>query len=166
MKQTTDRLIITDLAPEMAEALHRGSLDKATRQFLPDEVFETVDIAREVIDDLIGCYGNEAPQVHPMLLHDGALVGYVQLVPCEDGWEIGYHVSAAHRGHGYAEEAVKAFLPVMMAERGISEVAGICVRENAASVRVLEKCGFEKVYEGNGVYQGVVRPVVKMVYRL
>ncbi len=164
MQIKTERLLITDFTPEMARAVHLGSLDEDTRRFLPDEVFETEDIAAEVIADLIACYGGtEGPFVHPMLV-GGEYAGYVQLVPIEDGWEIGYHTAKAHTGKGYATEAVQAFLPVMMDRLTLTQVAGICDAENTASIRVLEKCGFRRVFEGDGMYHGTMQPIVRMVY--
>jgi RimJ/RimL family protein N-acetyltransferase len=98
------------------------------------------------------CYsGTEGPFVHPMLL-DGEYAGYVQLVPIENGWEIGYHTVKAHTGQGLATEAVRAFLPVMMDKLGLTQVAGICDAQNAASIRVMEKCGFTR----EGVLRGRV----------
>lgn len=165
MRIETSCLVITDFQSDMAEAVHLGSLDEDTRRFLPDEVFETVEIAADVIADLMDCYsGTEGPFVHP-LLADGQYAGYVQLVPIEEGWEIGYHIVKAMTGRGYATEAVRAFLPVMMEKLNLTEVMGICDAENKASVRVLEKCGFTRVYEGNAPYHGEVKPVVKTIYR-
>lgn len=165
MKTETQRLLITDFTPDMARAVHLGSLDEDTRRFLPDEVFETEEIAAEVIADLIDCYaGTEGPFVHPMLLA-GEYAGYVQLVPIENGWEIGYHTVKACAGQGLATEAVRAFLPVIMDRMNLSEVAGICDAQNAASIRVMEKCGFIRVYEGDAPYHGEVKPIVRMVYR-
>lgn len=164
MEIETNRLVITDFTPEMARAVHLGSLDEDTRRFLPDEVFETEAIAAEVIADLIDCYqGSDGPFVHPMLF-GGEYAGYVQLVPMEDGWEIGYHTARPHTGKGYATEAVQAFLPVMMDRLSLNQVAGVCDAENAASIRVLEKCGFRRVFEGDGLYQGSRRPIVRMIY--
>lgn len=164
MRIETSRLVITDFRSDMAEAVHLGSLDEDTRRFLPDEVFETVDIAADVIADLMECYnGTEGPFVHPVLA-DGEYAGYVQLVPIEGGWEIGYHTVKAMAGRGYATEAVRAFLPVMMDKLALTEVAGICDAENKASIRVLEKCGFRRVFEGNGMYHGEMQPIVRMVY--
>ncbi len=162
----TPRLLITDFTPKMAEAVHLGSLDADTRRFLPDEVFPTEEIAAEVIADLISCYdGSEGPFVHPYLLKaTGEYAGYVQLVPLEEGWEVGYHTVAAHTGKGYATEALAAFLPVMMDRFALPQVAGVCDAENVASIRVLEKCGFVRMYEGDANYQGSVRPVVKLQY--
>lgn len=165
MRIKTERLLITDFTPDMAEAVHLGSLDDDTRRFLPDEVFPTVEIAAEVIGDLIGCYeGEDGPFVHPFLLEDGVYAGYVQLVPIDDGWEVGYHTVAGHTRQGYATEALTAFLPEMMTRFSLTEVAGVCDAENAASIRVLEKCGFRRVFVGDAPYQGSIRPVVKLVY--
>ena len=161
----TTHLLITDFTPDMARAVHLGSLDEDTRRFLPDEVFETEEIAADVLSELISCYAStEGPFVHPMLVN-GQYAGYVQLVPIEDGWEIGYHTVKAMTGHGYATEAVRAFLPVMMEKLSLTEVAGICDAENKASVRVLEKCGFTRVFEGNAPYHGEIKPVVRTIYR-
>ena len=164
MRIETPRLGIADFRSDMAKAVHLGSLDENTRRFLPDEVFETEAIAAEVIADLMECYGGtEGPFVHPMLA-DGVYAGYVQLVPIESGWEIGYHVVKDMTGRGYATEAVQAFLPVMMDRLGLTQVAGICDAENVASIRVLEKCGFAHVYEGEALYHGEMKPIVKMIY--
>ena len=164
MRIETPRLVITDFRSDMVKAVHLGSLDEDTRRFLPDEVFVTEAIAAEVIADLMECYGGtEGPFVHPMLA-DGVYAGYVQLVPIESGWEIGYHVVKDMTGRGYATEAVQAFLPVMMDRLSLTQVAGICDAENTASIRVLEKCGFARVYEGEALYHGEMKPVVKMIY--
>ena len=164
MKIETSRLIITDFRSDMAQAVHLGSLDEDTRHFLPDEVFETEEIAAAVLADLIECYnGTEGPFVHPILA-DGAYAGYVQLAPIADGWEIGYHVIKSMTGRGYATEAVRAFLPVMMDKLNLTQVAGICDAENKASIRVLEKCGFTRTYDGEALYHGEMKPVVKTIY--
>ena len=162
MRIETSRLVITDFRSDMARDVHLGSLDEDTRRFLPDEVFETEEIAAAVIADLMECYeGTEGPFVHPMLA-DGVYAGYVQLTPIEDGWEIGYHVVKSMTGQGYA---VQAFLPVMMEKLSLTEVEGICDAQNVASIRVLEKCGFRRVYEGSAPYHGEIKPIIKTVYR-
>lgn len=165
MRIETERLVITDFTSDMAQAVHLGSLDEDTRRFLPDEVFETIEIASAVIAELMECYcGTDGPFVHPILVN-GEYAGYVQLVPTDEGcWEVGYHIVKAHTGMGYATEAVRAFLPVMMDKMSLTQVAGICDESNVASIRVLEKCGFQPVYKGEGMYQGSLRPIVKMLY--
>ena len=159
----TERLIITEFTMDMAEAVHVNSLDEDNRRFVPDEVFETVEEAAETVEFLIGVYKNgDGPLVYPVLLKDGTYVGYVQAVPFDDGtWEIGYHIGSNYTKQGYATEAVKAFLPVIMPKLGISRIVGICLADNKASAKVMERCGFIKEFEGIGPYQGEDREICK-----
>ncbi|MBQ1728949.1 MAG: GNAT family N-acetyltransferase [Oscillospiraceae bacterium] len=161
----TERLTISEFTPDMAQAVHMNSLDEDTRRFVPDEVFETVEEAAETIDFLSSQYGGtEGPLVYPVLTKDGANVGYVQAVPLDEGqWEVGYHIGGAYTKRGYATEAVSAFLPVIMQKLGIDKISGICVSENLASRRVMEKCGFRLEYEGEGEYQGEKRNIARYV---
>lgn len=151
----TGRLTISEFSPEMAASVSEQSLDADNRRFLPDEVFETEEIAAEVIADLSELYGTtEGPLVYPILLN-GRHIGHVEAVPLEQGgWEVGYHVGGAYVGNGYATEAVRAFVPAMMDRLGIDRMAGVCHAENVASCRVLEKAGFALTFEGEGQYQG------------
>lgn len=105
--------------------------------------------------------------MYPALLKDGTYIGYVQAVPFDDGtWEVGYHVGANYTKQGYATEAVKAFLPVIMPKLGIAKIAGICLADNKASVKVMERCGFIKEFEGIGSYQGADRKICKFSFAL
>ena len=159
----TDRLTITEFTPDMAQAVHENSLDEDNRRFVPDEVFETVEDAAETIDFLMSQYGgSDGPFVYPVLLMDGTNIGYVQAVPLGDGiWEIGYHIGGKYTRHGYATEAVKAFLPVIMPKIGISKMAGICLADNIASQKVMEKCGFVLEFKGIDNYQGEQREICR-----
>ena len=168
MKIETDRLIITEFTMDMAEDVHKNSLDEDNQRFVPDEVFETVEDAKETLEFLISQYGSTTgPLVYPVITkNENKNIGYVQLVPLDDGiWEIGYHIAERYTGNGYATEAVKAFLPRMAERIGIDRVHGICLSANAASKRVLSKCGFEPVFEGAGEYQGEQREVFRSVWK-
>lgn len=167
MKLETPRTLITEFDPSMAPAVHLNSLDEDTRRFLPDEVFETVDDARETIEFLMTVYASQdGPLVYPVLLKDGTNIGYVQLVPVEEGFEVGYHIGKAYTCRGYATEALSAFLSYIMPRKQLHTVWGICDAENVASIRVLEKCGFQKQFDGRGLYQGEEKPIVKYTYTL
>ena len=168
MNIVTDRLVITDFTLDMAKAVHLNSLDDDNRRFTPDEVFETEEDARDTIEFLMSVYTTgEGPLVHPVLLKDGTCIGYVQAVPLDEGgYEIGYHIGKAYTKKGYATEAVKAFLPVVMDQLGITSISGVCLVENVASVKVMEKAGFVKEFEGIGRYQGEDRNIVKYVFTL
>ncbi len=163
----TDRLIITEFTPDMAQAVHENSLDEDNRRFVPDEVFETVEEAAETIGFLMSQYGGtDGPFVYPVLLGDTTNIGYVQAVPLGDGiWEIGYHIGAKYTRRGYATEAVKAFMPVIMEKIGISKMAGVCLADNIASQKVMEKCGFVLEFKGIDNYQGEQREICRYWYK-
>jgi RimJ/RimL family protein N-acetyltransferase len=166
----TARLVITEFDESMVESVHENSLDEDVRRFVPDEVFETVENARETVLFLMDCYEeNTGPFVYPVLLKSGENIGYVQAVPTDEEkneWEIGYHIAKKHTGKGYATEAVKAFLPIITKRLNIEKMEGLCMIENYASRSVMEKCGFTLEYNGAGDYQGADCDVCQYSYRV
>ena len=164
----TERLMITEFALNMAQIVQENSVDEDNKRFVPDEVWETVEEAEETLKFLISQYGSfDGPLVYPIIVKETKdNIGYVQLCPIDDGkWEIGYHIAKQYTGNGYATEAVNAFLPLIVKQVGISEVYGICLAENTASLAVMKKCGFENLFAGKGLYQGAEREIVKNVWR-
>ncbi len=167
LKIVTDRLIITHFDESMAESVHINSLDEDNRRFVPDEVFETVQEAHDTIKFLIECYKDiNGPFVYPILLKNGVNIGYVQLVPMDDGWEVGYHIATNYTRKGYASEAVRAFIPFIMKQLGIAHIWGICRGDNIASRKVLEKCSFILEQKGLGNYKGENHEICKYIYQL
>ena len=167
MQIKTPRLTITTFSPDMAQTVYENSQDDDTRRFVPDEVYNSVEEAREAIEFLMSRYeSTDGPFVYPVITNnEGKNIGYVQLCKLDEGtWEIGYHIAKNFTGKGYATEAVKAFLSAMAKKLNIKEVYGICLVENTASVRVLEKCGFTQIYQGFGNYQGKEEQIIKTIW--
>ena len=132
-----ERLIITEFTLDMAQTVQENSVDEDNKRFVPDEVWETVEEAEETLEFLISQYGSfDGPLVYPIIVKDTKdNIGYVQLCPINNGkWEIGYHIAKKYTGSGYAAEAVKAFLPVIARQADISEIYGISLAENKASL--------------------------------
>ena len=168
MQIKTPRLTITTFSPDMAQTVYENSQDDDTRRFVPDEVYNSVEEAREAIEFLMSRYeSTDGPFVYPVITNnEGKNIGYVQLCKLDEGtWEIGYHIAKNFTGKGYATEAVKAFLSAMAKKLNIKEVYGICLAENLASVRVLEKCGFTQIYQGPGNYQGREVQIIKTIWK-
>ena len=167
MNIKTSHLTITTFSLDMAQSVYENSQDDDTRRFVPDEVYDSVEEARAAIEFLLSRYDStDGPFVYPIITNVGGKnIGYVQLCQIDDGsWEIGYHIAKQFTGKGYATEAVKAFLPAAAKKLNLNEVYGICLAENAASVRVLEKCGFTQIYEGFGNYQGKEAQIIKAIW--
>jgi [ribosomal protein S5]-alanine N-acetyltransferase len=151
----TDRLLITVFDVDMSQSVYLNSLDEDNRRFMPDEVFETEEEARARIIDLTACYEiDNGPLVYPVLLKDRQQIGHVEVMKIDRGWEIGFHIGKSYTRRGYATEALKAFLPVIMGKLGLSEIFGISHDTNIASQRVLQKCGFLLEFAGMGLIQG------------
>ena len=168
MQIKTEHFTITTFSPDMAQTVYENSQDDDTRRFVPDEVYNSVEEAREAIEFLMSRYeSTDGPFVYPVITNnEGKNIGYVQLCKLDEGtWEMGYHIAKNFTGKGYATEAVKAFLSAMAKKLNIKEVYGICLAENLASVRVLEKCGFTQIYQGPGNYQGREVQIIKTIWK-
>jgi ribosomal-protein-alanine N-acetyltransferase len=64
--------------------------------------------------------------------------------PFAPGWgvEVSYFLDPAHWGRGFATEVVRASLEHGFARLALPAIGAFARPENAASIRVLEKCGF------------------------
>ena len=146
----------------------KNSLDENNRKFVPDEVFESLEEASEVVDFIINSYSSEdGPFIYAVIRKsDNTNLGYVQLIKIEEGWEIGYHIAKRYNGNGYATRSVKLFLDYLKKQKKIKEIYGIALKSNKASIRVLEKNGFEIFYDDVGMYQGSKRKIIKSVKKL
>jgi RimJ/RimL family protein N-acetyltransferase len=69
--------------------------------------------------------------------------------PSPDGEvEIGYSLLPASRGHGYATEMTAALVDRAFADPRVQRVIAHTDKDNQASMRVLERCGFRLIGEG------------------
>lgn len=163
-----DKLQIVKMNQSMYCDVYKNSQDDNNRKYVPDEVFDSLEEASEVVNQIINSYDSEdGPFVYAVIRKkDSANLGYVQLVKIEEGWEIGYHIAQIYTGDGYATEAVNLFLNYIKNNTSLKQIIGIALAANKASRRVLEKCEFELIYEGTGLYQGRKRKIIKAIKRL
>ena len=95
------RISIVKMDESMYEDVYRNSLDEDNRKFVPDEVFDSLEEAKTVVDNIIKSYENkDGPFVYAVIRkEDTANIGYVQLVKIKEGWEIGYHIAKKYPTH-------------------------------------------------------------------
>lgn len=108
-----------------------------------------VEDSRRVIRDILAKQGALAI----VSREENAVVGCVSALPVRressglaaGEWEIGYWIGRRHWNRGFATAAVSAFCRRCFAEPGFGcrRLFGRVREENAASRRVLEKCGFK-----------------------
>ena len=66
--------------------------------------------------------------------------------PSEDGSiELGYGINPSHWGRGYATEMVSALIGWATEQPDIKRITAETLADNLASIRVLEKLGFERM---------------------
>jgi ribosomal-protein-alanine N-acetyltransferase len=68
----------------------------------------------------------------------------------EGSVEIGYSVMPDRRGRGYATEAASALVAWAASQPGVRTVIATCDTDNVASIRTLERLGFDRVGERDG----------------
>lgn len=97
--------------------------------------------AKDIRDD--ACY--------PYFIFDssaGALVGGMTLSNVRRGSaqtaSLGYWMGAPYAGRGYMRDAVAALLPVALGPLRLHRIEAATMLTNAASIRVLELCGFDR----------------------
>ncbi|MFR5630024.1 MAG: GNAT family N-acetyltransferase, partial [Ruthenibacterium lactatiformans] len=81
------------------------------------------------------------------LRESGTLAGVVNLHGVDEAHccaETSYALSPAYRGAGLMPEALGAVLRFGFAQAGFNRICAEVLAGNAASVRVLEKCGFRR----------------------
>jgi len=71
--------------------------------------------------------------------------------------EIGYAVVPAARGMGFAREAVEVLMEWAQSQPGVRAIAARVERGNVASVRLLERLGFAREGEREGMQRFVLR---------
>lgn len=92
---------------------------------------------------------------------DGGLIGFINQVEVENkAIELGYVIHPDFHGRGYMTQA----LPIAMNELfklGYEEVITGAFSTNAASIRVMEKCGMTKLRKTDDIeYRGVTHTCV------
>lgn len=79
------------------------------------------------------------------IVAEDKLVGFMNDVEMSDDLvELGYVIDPAYKGRGYATEALSAAINELY-EAGFSCVRTGAFEENAASIRVMEKCGMTRI---------------------
>jgi ribosomal-protein-alanine N-acetyltransferase len=80
-----------------------------------------------------------------------------QGAPSEQAIELGFGIHAEYRNLGYASEAARALISWGLCQSDVGRIIAKCDPTNAASLRVLEKAGMNRVEETEGMVLWVSR---------
>lgn len=146
----TERLRFRPITPADAEAMVELNSDFEVVQYTGDVAFESVGAAREFLAERLEVYYKyNRGRLIAELKSTGEIIGWAGLkyIPEEDVTDVGYRFYKKFWGHGYATESAKAFIDHGFNALGLDRIVAHARKENAASLRVLEKCGMKIIGE-------------------
>ncbi|WP_406511333.1 GNAT family N-acetyltransferase [Streptomyces sp. NBC_00161] len=142
---TTERLCLRTWTASEARAVRHSEGSVRRADWAEDFPSEGDSVIAGLLDDnpaRLGSFG------HRLIIErdTGIVVGSIGLFwpPSEGVLELGYGVVASRRGRGYATEATRALAAFALTAPGVHTVTAGVELSNPASVRVLEKAGFER----------------------
>jgi ribosomal-protein-alanine N-acetyltransferase len=162
----TERLTLTPITAELVDALlhDRGAAERLVGAAIP-EGFPDPEL------------GGYLPVYAQRLREDPAQLGFGPWIAVsradgsvvlsggflgkpgeERSIELGYGTDPAYRGRGLATEAALALAEWGLAQPGVERVVSRCDPANEPSVRVLEKAGFVRIGEADGMLLWEWRP--------
>jgi RimJ/RimL family protein N-acetyltransferase len=146
----TARLLLRPFTLDDTEAFYKLLSDPQILRFTGETPVTNVDAAREILlarplrDYAVHGFGRHAA----VEKSSGEVVGFCGLKINHDGdIDIGYRFLTRCWGLGYATESAREVMRWGRKELGLPRIVGRVVRDNAASVHVLQKLGL--VYESS-----------------
>ncbi len=151
----TEHLRIRKIEMEDAQYLYENHLEEEVKRWIPNESYADLEETKEAIEFYVDCVNcRHLPYVLAVELKEtGELIGDTGVNEVEgspDEVEIGYGICKKYSGNGYAAELLKAMTAFIKRTFGMNVLYGRVMRGNNASVRVLEKNGYEFVKEEFG----------------
>lgn len=145
----TKRLIIEPLGPEHAEGLFAALDDPRVGAFIGGPDVTTLEALRERIDRLLAGPPADWPEDRWLnwvmrRADDPTVIGRLEATTYPDRWaEVAWVLGPAHWGQGFATEGARWLLDHLGADLGIGEIWAAIHPNNAASIRMIERLGFE-----------------------
>lgn len=142
----TERLLLREIADEDAPGIHAMNLDPEVNRYTGDGPFESVDATRAFYEK----YRREVYGVHGfgrwtvIEKETGAFAGWCGLKRVEGEVDLGFRFAREFWGRGYATEAARACVEHGFGELNLDRIVAWSHPDNAASLRVLTKLGFQR----------------------
>ncbi|WP_435748527.1 GNAT family N-acetyltransferase [Microbacterium sp. PMB16] len=158
----TERLILEpldDASPELVEALFRIQSDPATWEHLPGAIDADLAETQSLVDGYARSWRDRglgwwAVRLRSPLdaLPAGAVIGLGGVAirnPAVPAWNLGFRLTPASWGHGFAAELGRVALAAALVAHPDVPVTGRTLTRNSASWRTLERSGLSLVWEGD-----------------
>jgi ribosomal-protein-alanine N-acetyltransferase len=147
--------------PDMDDYEQWAALRAASREFLApwEPVWSANDLTRTAFRGRIRQYWRDIDDdaAYPYFIFDrpsGMLVGGLTLANVRRGvaqtGTLGYWIGKPFARQGYMTAAVRLLLQLSFGHLGLHRVEAACLPHNAASIALLERCGFEQEGRARG----------------
>jgi len=140
--------------------------DPEVIKYTGDKPFADLDAARNFLSGYSQYMLYSVGRLAVIRKEDGAFLGWCGLryQPDKNEYDIGFRFFRKYWNNGYATEAANACINYGFTVRKISSIIGCAVKENKASIKVLEKLGmtYESItdFDGNeGVLYRIANPL-------
>ena len=142
-------------APVMTDHAEWASLREQSRDFLTpwEPIWPTDDLSRAAFRRRLKRYAEDqrTDQAYAFLVfrnEDHGLLGGLTLANLRRGvaqaGSIGYWIGEPYARQGYMSAALRVVVPFAFESLRLHRLEAACIPSNAASVRLLEKCGFTR----------------------
>ena len=142
----TERLLLREITQDDKEGLFRLHSDPMVQKYTGDPLVESLEEMEQAIQTRISDYGKYGYGRWATFLKNGMhFIGWAGLayLPEFDAIDLGYRFLPEYWGLGIATEASRAILSHGFDTLKLRKVVAIAMKENKASIRVMEKVGME-----------------------
>ena len=152
----TERLILRRIRETDAEAIFHSFVNDEGFLYYANKAPRTLEQERESLKGIEEKYADPAYYNWLITLKDGTVIGAIHLNPDDynESLEFNYAIDERHRASGYMTEALNAVKAFAVNVLHVNRFFGGCEIGNAASGRVMEKCGL--------VFEGILRSHLKL----
>ena len=171
----TDRLILRSMTPDdLAFVFQHFSSAEVNRYLLDEEPIQTMEQAQEIIDFYVPPRKSYNRWVLALKADKTAIgtCGFHKWDQHNHHAEIGYDLSPAYWHKGYMTEALQSALQHGFEKMDLNRIEAIVYPENTASLRLLERLGFQEegvlrqsYRQGNRYYDHLLLSLLKDEWR-
>lgn len=155
----SERTILRNLTIDDAEAFYALNLDKEVVKYTGDKPFENIQASRDFLANYDQYIKYGVGRFAVIEKSTSKFIGWCGLKyhPDKDEYDIGFRFFRDYWNKGFATETAKRCLDFGFNELGISRVVGRAMKDNKASIKVLEKIEmtFKEAFSFNG-QEGVI----------
>lgn len=141
------RLYLIRHSPQDAEEIFYtyGSKPEVT-EFLPWKTHESIEDTRAFLKIAVQTWAAKTQFAYSVRLRDSArLIGACGCLHNEGVFQVGYVFSPTVWGKGYAQEVCEGLLRTLKENTAVKKITSFVDVDNLRSMKVLEKCGFQKM---------------------